>query len=515
MTAWLLRFRRTAKDMLPQTARTLHPRWRNLIRMAWDGLIFPLPLLLLVMSGCGSVQKRHQPGPVDFEGFEIPGGQVATALIRSSLGATARAPVASSWAGAVMLTERTHTLIRGILPGAGLTHGKSPGLPSQAGGPEFEAYLDQQGLPAMTSGSVKIFVDGKAYFPELLREIDAAASGVDIHTYIFDNDPFAVRVADALKRTSLKVPVRVYLDALGSELAGAKSPPALGENPPGGPVIHRYLQEGSNVRVRRFLNPWLVGEHSKLHLIDQRIAYVGGINLGWEYFHDWHDMMVRIEGPVVGDLVDVYETRWRGADWMRSWGLKWSGRPHTIRPPDARDSSRDIPLRMLVTHTSRGKREILKATSIAIRSASRRVWIQTPYFTSDDITVELENAVRRGVDVRVLIPGDKDAGLMDTVNAASLERFAGAGGKVYAYPGMTHLKAAVFDDWATFGSSNYDTLSLRINRELNLASSHPKLVEGLVEKIFLPDFRKSRLMTQKELSRISAGPHAEIAGDQL
>lgn len=474
-----------------------------------------LLLLGLALSGCVSVQKRYQPAPADLEGFEIPGGQMATALIRSTVGATAKAPVASTWSGAVMLHDRGYALVRGVSPGAEWNNGEFPELPAQAGGPEFEAYLDQQGLPAMTSGSVEFFVDGKTYFTELLREIDTAEERVDIQTYIFDNDPFALRLADALKKKSLEVPVRVYMDALGSELAGKKNPPALGENPPKGPVIHRYLREGSNVRVRRFLNPWLVGEHAKLHLIDQRIAYVGGMNLGWEYFHDWHDMMLRIEGPVVDGLVDLFASRWRSEDWMRNWGLKWTGHPDKIHPPKNRDSSQDIPLRMLVTHTSSGKREILKATSIAVRSASRRVWIQTPYFTSDNITAELENAVRRGVDVRVVIPGANATGLMESVNAASLEQFAKAGGKVYAYPGMTHLKAAVFDDWATFGSSNYDTLSMRINRELNLASSHPKLVEGLVQKIFLPDFRKSRLMTPEELSSISAGPAAKIAGDQL
>lgn len=200
---------------------------------------------------------------------------------------------------------------------------------------------------------------------------------------------------------------------------------------------------------------------------------------------------------------------------MRNWGLKWTGHPEKRGLLEERDSAQDIPLRILVTHASRGKREILKATSMAIRSASRRVWIQTPYFTNDHITVELENAVRRGVDVRVIIPGGKDTGHMESVNAASLEPFARAGGKVYAYGGMTHLKAAVFDDWATFGSSNYDTLSLRINRELNLASSHPKLVEGLVRKIFLPDFRKSRLLTPEEVVGISGGTAAKIAGDQL
>jgi cardiolipin synthase len=267
--------------------------------------------------------------------------------------------------------------------------------------------------------------------------------------------------------------------------------------------------------VRRFLNPWLVADHSKVHLIDQRIAYVGGMNLGWEYYHEWHDMMARLEGPVVDDFVDAFESRWRSADWMRNWGLKWAGCRDMVRLQDDRDSSRDIPLRMLVTDASRGKREILKATTIAIRSASRRVWIQAPYFTSDNIIAELEDAVRRGVDVRVIVPGDNDSELMGSINAASLDQLASFGAKVYAYPGMTHLKAAVFDDWASFGSSNYDTLSLKINREMNLASSHPKLVEGLVHKVFLPDFRKSRRLTREQLGNISGGPAARLAGGQL
>lgn len=472
-------------------------------------------VLLFALSGCGSIQKRTQPSPTNLEGTELPGGQEASALIRSTLGATARAPVASSWSGAVMLKDRVNALLHGVSFGSGIGLGKFQDLPGQAGGSEFEAYLDQQGLPAMTSGSVEFFIDGKTYFPELLRAIDAAESQVDIQTYIFDNDPFAIRIADALKKKSFDVPVRVYLDALGSEVAGKKIPPALGENPPTGPVMHRYLEESSNIRVRRFLNPWLVSDHTKLHLIDQRIAYVGGMNFGWEYNHDWHDMMVRIEGSVVGNLVHVFESHWRSADWMRNWGLKWSGRPKMVGPPDDRDRSNDIPLRMLVTDGSGGNRDILKATTIAIRSASRRVWIQTPYFTSDHITVELENAVRRGVDVRVIVPGKNDSDLMESVNAASLEPFLKAGGKVYTYPGMTHLKAAVFDDWGIFGSANCDTLSLKINRELNLASSHPTLVEGLVRKVFLPDFRKSQLLTQEQLSELSGGSAAKLVGDQL
>jgi phosphatidylserine/phosphatidylglycerophosphate/cardiolipin synthase-like enzyme len=156
MQAGFLPFTQTAMYPHFRSTKTRRARLDYRIKRFSKRLIPSLPLFVIVMSGCGSIPRNHQPGPIRLEGSKMPGAQVATTLIRASL------------------------------------------------------------------------------------------------------------------------------DALGSELAGKKDPPALGENPPKGPVIHRYLEEGSHVQVRRFLNPWLVSDHSKLHLIDQRIAYVGGMNFGWE-----------------------------------------------------------------------------------------------------------------------------------------------------------------------------------------------------------------------------------------
>ncbi len=60
--------------------------------------------------------------------------------------------------------------------------------------------------------------------------------------------------------------------------------------------------------------------------------------------------------------------------------------------------------------------------------------------------------------------------------------------RVYNYPGMTHVKAAVYDGWACLGSANFDKLSLQINQEINLGTSHPATVKELMERIFYPDF---------------------------
>ena len=104
---------------------------------------------------------------------------------------------------------------------------------------------------------------------------------------------------------------------------------------------------------------------------------------------------------------------------------------------------------------------------------------------------ELARARRRGVDVRVIVAAASDSGILDLSNQKTVNTMLRNGIRVYAYPGMTHVKAAVFDGWACVGSANFDKLSLQINRELNLATSHAETVNTLLERVFLPDFEMS------------------------
>jgi cardiolipin synthase len=101
------------------------------------------------------------------------------------------------------------------------------------------------------------------------------------------------------------VKVRVMFDDFGSATAHLSSPktkvPASFQPPPD---MRVYLEGGSNVRVRRTLNPWLVADHTKLLVFDDRTAILGGMNIGREYYNEWHDLMVRIDGPVVAHLAD-------------------------------------------------------------------------------------------------------------------------------------------------------------------------------------------------------------------
>lgn len=455
------------------------------------------------MPGCGSISKHHQiGGEQPQKPGRIPGLVGLRATFRSTIGATVRAPVAATRTGLATLYDRLHLLVRGTVPMPKFPSLKDDGLSGRAGGEEFETLLDHEKLPPRTQGAVDFYVDGEAFFPTFLRTISGARRSVDVQSYIFDNDDFAVEVADTLKAKSREVPVRVYFDGLGTMLAIEQPPPSMpsGFKPPKN--MYRYLAQDSEIHLRQTANPYFVADHTKLHVVDGQTAFVGGMNIGREYRSHWHDLMARVEGPVVSDLMHLYDRHWHGEQWWWNWGLHLARRERDANPaPNKQVShSRVHPIRMFVTDAARGKRDVLKAALLAFRCASRRIWIETPYFSSDEVAAELERALARGVDVRVVIPGDNESKFMNAVNIASLKRLIDKGVKVYAYPGMTHLKATICDDWAMFGSANYDTLSLRINRELNLATSDPRTVKALASKVFEKDFRLSKQLTPKHVS---------------
>ena len=114
------------------------------------------------------------------------------------------------------------------------------------------------------------------------------------------------------------------------------------------------------------------------------------------------------------------------------------------------------------------------------------------------ISAACEDAARRGVDVRVNIPAAGDFAIMDAGNLASARGLLAAVAIVVRYPKMAPMKVMICDGWATIGSANLDILSLRINRDLNIAFSAPIAVRSLEKAVFLPDFKRSRKMTLAE-----------------
>ncbi|HEY8960999.1 MAG TPA: phosphatidylserine/phosphatidylglycerophosphate/cardiolipin synthase family protein, partial [Luteolibacter sp.] len=412
----------------------------------------------LLCASCTSFEKnarrsseiREQANPLP-----VAGGSIALMILRSTAVATVKQPVTTLRTGGALALNRTRELIRSNIPLDGISRELPPYAPGSA---EFERALEREGCRIVGKGTIRPLVDGREFFPAYLAEVKKAARSVDTQLYIFDNDDTSVRCADLLRARSNDVRVRVLFDDMGTTMAhvaAPETPAPRGFNPPAD--IGEYLSEGSKVRVRRKLNPWLVSDHSKLIVIDQKRAFLGGMNIGREYESEWHDLMVQVDGPVVTQLQRQFNRAWRKAGPGGDLALFRSPR----RPPLSAGAG--IPLRILRTDPAEGTYEVLKAFRLAIRASKKRVWIENPYFSNDDIADELIAAARRGVDVRVILPTRGDSGLMEAGNRATAQSLMAAGAKVLRYPGMTHMKIMICDGWATLGSANLDVLSLRIN----------------------------------------------------
>ena len=158
-----------------------------------------------------------------------------------------------------------------------------------------------------------------------------------------------------------------------------------------------------------------------------------------------------------------------------------------------------VPIRPLYTKTA--KRELLRAQVAAINRSRRYVYIQNAYLTDNRILGALVNARRRGVDVRVILPTRNDSGFMASSNIITANALVTHGVRVYAYPGMSHIKAAIYDGWAVTGSANFDKLSFYINQEMSIATSDADTVNRLRRDLFEKDF----LVSSEILQPIAAG----------
>ena len=382
---------------------------------------------------------------------------------------------------------------------------------------EWEDDLDRFWAPDRYRGSIQFLIDGDQYFPRLLDAIRDAEERVLMRTYIFDNDDYAVTVADALRaRGANDADVRVLFDDLGSRLAWRAQPataPAPGFEPPA--HIGDYLAADEAVRFRAAPNPWLTGDHVKSTVIDDGLAFVGGMNVGREYRSEWHDLMMEVRGPVVQRLArDFHRANAHagpGGDFAYiGVGLFQPVRDLVDDGPE--DQGQYIDIRPLYTRTFNAA--IHRAQLRAIDRAKRYIYIQNSYFSDDRIQKALIQARRRGVDVRVILPTRGNHGIMNANNAVVVNRFLEHGIRVYAYPGMSHVKAAIYDGWACLSSANFDKLSLRVNQELNLAFSDPETVARLKRDLFEVDFERSREVTEPVDVGIS-DYFAEILANQL
>ena len=354
---------------------------------------------------------------------------------------------------------------------------------------EWETYLDRLCGEKSTMAHMEFLVGGKTFYDALEQAIDDARSSIALQTYLFDNDDVAEAIADKLRARSKEIEVRVIYDGLGTYLSHFATAETQPENKEYIDNMPRYLCRGSNIKLRVIPNIWLAGNHCKSMIFDGELAFVGGMNIGREYRYEWHDMMIRLRGEVVAQLSEDFEKTWRHNSWGGDFAmvLPAASQPALISDPG------EVPVRLLYTLPSQA--QIYRTQLEAIRRAGSYIYIENAYFADDRIIYELCRARRRGVDVRIILPSVVNHAIMEHSNRVAINTLLEHGVRVFMYPGMTHVKAAVYDGWVCAGTANFDKLSLQINRELNVSTSHPDTVQHLINVLFEPDFRKSTEVT--------------------
>lgn len=390
-----------------------------------------------------------------------------------------------------LVTDLTKDTLRNLyLRGVGLPRLRGQIIPPLYEGPgmDLEAWenqLDRILGKHRSSGKLDLFVGGDQFFPHYTRSLAAANDSVKLRTYIFDNDDFAVDFADFLKRRASVVDVDVMVDGQGTMMAAnatAGTFPTDADTPRNMMI---YLEKNSVVDVRALTNPWMTGDHVKTTIVDGDTAFIGGMNIGREYRWEWHDMMMRVQGPIARFIEYEFDKTWTHAKSFGDFRLA-AMKLKTLEPAA---TSADHPVRIIMTKPSTS--HLLRSQLAAIRRAKKYIFIENAYFANQQIIYELARARLRGVDVRVILSFEGNHGIMNLNNVVAANKLLRFGVRVFAYPGMSHVKAAVYDGWACAGSANFDNLSFRINKEMNIATSDPDFVEEVLQEIFERDFARA------------------------
>lgn len=315
---------------------------------------------------------------------------------------------------------------------------------------------------------------GIEFFPALIQAIDSAVQDIYLETYIFFDDETGDAVAAALIRAARRgVSVHLLIDGFGSKEYPQSKRDALKS---GGVQLRIYRPGFMNFR---FLRTGLRRLHRKLVVIDERIAFVGGINV----LHDFdpgvtaprYDFAVMSHGPLVADVSRTVRQLW-----------SMVGRSQLLNPaPRATPFSKTAeqsPVRLLLRDNFRNRRTIKTAYLEGFRQARHRILIANAYFLPGrKLLKSITDAASRGVQVDILLQGRVEYFLQHYASQYLYRRLIKAGVRIHLYQAsLLHAKVAVIDDnWATVGSSNMDPFSLQLAREANVLVRDSRFVEVL------------------------------------
>ncbi|WP_348696031.1 cardiolipin synthase [Duganella fentianensis] len=372
--------------------------------------------------------------------------------------------------------------------------------------PATQALLEQQatGVPLIAGNRCTLLFDGPQTMAEMLKAIRAARNHINLETYIFDQDGLGLEFADALiARQRAGVSVNIMYDSVGTL---------------GVPAEFFQRMRAAGIRLLEFnpVNParlrsdhWELNQrdHRKVLIVDGRVAFTGGINISSSYarsslFHSsgqrrqhgsaeqlgWRDTHIKVEGPAVQAFQWLFVRQWAAQDSQNLPDADYF--PPTVTAGDK--------LVRVLGSDSTDRFDIYQAYQLAFQQARRSIHLTSAYFVPDQHTIDaLTAAARRGVDVRIILPGVSDSGLVFYAGHAYYDQLLDSGVKIYHLRlTVLHAKTAVVDGlWSTVGSTNIDTRSFLHNSELNVVVLGTEFGQQM-ELAFQEDLRNSDEITR-------------------
>lgn len=358
--------------------------------------------------------------------------------------------------------------------------------------------------PITSCNETRVLTNGQATFEAMLTAIREAKNHIHMEFYILRDDGIGTVFQQALiARAKEGVKVRVVVDGVGSIELRRKYLRTFKE---AGVEFHWFLPLSVSF-FRRRLN---YRNHRKLLIVDGRIGFVGGMNIGDDYLGldrklgFWRDTHLQVEGDAVYALQAIFLHDWTFVT-GQSLALRELFPPHQCKGTEQ--------VKMISSGPDASWDAIQELFFGVLSSARERVWIITPYFVPDaSVRLALKMAAVSGLDVRVIIPGKSDSRLVDWASRSYVEELLQAGVRFYQYQkGFAHAKTFLMDrTLGCVGTANLDMRSFFSNFEVNAVLFEASAVERL-EEDFLRDFEDSVEIDYNQFVTRSRGQRAAEA----
>ena len=353
-------------------------------------------------------------------------------------------------------------------------------------------------FPFTTNNKVDIFVDGNEKFERLIKDIENAKDHIHLEYFIIKDSDIGQKIKNLLiKKSKENVKIRILYDDVGCWRFW----------------FHREFfneMKSHGIEIVPFLPtkfPLIGGKlnyrnHRKIVVIDGRIGYTGGINIGDEYmgknkkFGYWRDTHIRIEGTSVYMLQMTFLI-----DWYYNTKEVLLNKNHFPRLNNFGNAM----IQVVASGPDSDWEAIHYAYFLAICQAKKSIYIETPYFIPDEsILRALKSAALSGVDVRIIFPKIADHKIVNIASYSYFDDILKSGGRVYLYEkGFIHSKVIIIDDSiASTGSANMDLRSFMLNFEIN-AFIYDRKVIDLMKEDFFEDMKNSKEINKEEFKNRS------------